>query len=153
MPGDRLYAIGDMRTLRAADGSLIDDADQSAVMRRGWKRDRRRADLGDLLREWKRDRASLLQQYDTNGDGEIDLQDWQGVMAAAEREVDARHGEPRQKPGLHVMAAPGDGRPFLLSNSDPDELRRRYKWGAWIPLAWFIAACVWGMTVLLNQPH
>ena len=136
LPGDHLYAIGDMRTLRAADGTLD-----------------HRADVNALLREWKTDRAALVQRFDTDGDGEIDLQEWQGAVSAAGREVDARHRDMRLEPGLHLMRAPGDGRPFLLSNRDPDELRRRYKWRAWFHLSVFVAASVWGMTVLLNRPQ
>ncbi|MCK5364467.1 MAG: hypothetical protein KAR22_15935, partial [Gammaproteobacteria bacterium] len=98
LPGDHLYAIGDMRTLRAADGTLD-----------------HRADVNALLREWKTDRAALVQRFDTDGDGEIDLQEWQGAVSAAGREVDARHRDMRLEPGLHLMRAPGDGRPFLLS--------------------------------------
>jgi hypothetical protein len=133
LPGDRIYAIGDLRTLRAADGSLD-----------------RKADLNALLREWKQDRAALLRRFDTNGDAQIDLQEWQGAVTAAEREVDARHRAMRLEPGIHLMRAPADGRPFLLSNRDPDDLRERYRWWAWCHLAVFVAASVWGLTLLLG---
>lgn len=133
MPGDRLYAIGDMRTYRASDGTL-----------------NRKADVSVLLREWKRDRATLVQRYDADGDGDIDLQEWQAAVSDAEREVDARHREMRLESGIHMMRAPADGRPFMLSNRDPDELRQRFKWWAWLHLATFVAASVWGMTLLLQ---
>ncbi len=136
LPGDRLYAIGDMRTLRAADGTLDRSADLSAV-----------------LREWKRDRTRLVQRFDTDGDGEIDLREWQRAVTAAERAVDARHREMRLQPGVHIMREPGDGRPFLLSNRDPDELGQRYKRWAWFHLAVFVAASAWGLAVLFNQPQ
>ena len=122
-----------MRTLRAADGTL-----------------NRSADLSALLREWKQDRAALLQRFDADGDGDIDLQEWQGTVATAEREVDAQHREMRLRPGLHMMRAPVDGRPFLLSNRDPDDLGQRYKRWAGFHLAVFVVASVWGMTVLLS---
>jgi hypothetical protein len=134
LPGDRIYAIGDMHTLRAADGTLD-----------------RRADLSALLRAWKQDRAALLQRFDTNRDGDIDVQEWQRAVSAAEREVDANHREMRLEPGIHMMRAPADGRPFLLSNRDPDDLRQRYKLWAWFHLTVFVAASVWGMTLLLNR--
>jgi hypothetical protein len=133
LPGDRIYVIGDMRTLRAADGSLD-----------------RRADLSSLLREWKQDRAALLRRFDTDGDGNIDMQEWQGAVTAAERHVDAQHKEQRLEPGIHMVRAPGDGRPFLLSNRDPDDLRQRYKWWGFFHLGVFMAAFVWGMTLLLG---
>jgi len=134
LPGDRLYAIGDMRTLRAADGTLD-----------------RKADLSALLRDWKQDRAALLRRFDTDRDGEIDLQEWQVAVTTAEREVDAQHREMRLEPGIHMMRAPNDDRPFLLSNRDPDDLRRRYKWWAWFHLTVFVSASVWAMTLLLNR--
>ncbi len=133
LPGDRIYVIGDMRTLRAADGTL-----------------NRSADLSALLREWKHDRAALLRQFDSDGDGEVDLQEWQGAVAAAEREVDTRHREMRLRPGLHMMRAPRDGRPYLLSNRDPDEIGQRYKRWAWFHLTVFVAGSAWGMTMLLS---
>jgi hypothetical protein len=131
LAGDRIYAIGDLRTLRAADGTLD-----------------RKADLNALLREWKQDRAALLQRFDTDGDAEIDLQEWQGAVTAAEREVDGRHRALRLEPGIHLMRAPSDGRPYLLSNRDPDDLRQRYRWWAWCHLAVFVAASVWALTLL-----
>jgi hypothetical protein len=134
LAGDRLYAIGDLRTMRAADGTLD-----------------RKADLNTLLRAWKQDRASLLQRFDVNRDGDVDLQEWQRAVAAAGREIDAQHREMRLEPGIHVMRAPNDGRPFLLSNRDPDDLVQRYKLWAWFHLTVFVAASVWAMTLLLRQ--
>ena len=134
LPGDRLYAIGDMRTLRAADGTLD-----------------RRSDLSALLREWKQNRAALLRRFDADRNGEIDLQEWQAAVTTAEREVDAQHREMRLEPGIHMMRAPVDGRPFLLSNRNPGDLRQRYKWWAWFHLAVFIAASVSAMMLLLNR--
>ena len=133
LPGDRIYAIGDMQTLRAADGTLD-----------------RKADLSALLRAWKQDRAALVKRFDTNSDGEVDVQEWQGAVAAAERQIDAEHREMRLEPGVHVLRAPTDGRPFLLSNRDPDELRQRYRLWAWWHLTVFVAASVWGMIELLH---
>lgn len=134
LPGDALYAIGELRTLRAADGTLD-----------------RRADVSALLREWKKDRATLVRRFDTNRDGDVDLQEWQGAVASAEREVDARHREVRLEPGVHVMRAPRDARPFILSNRDPDELTQRFKWWAWFHLAVFVAASVWGMALQFGR--
>lgn len=131
LPSDRLYAIGDLQTLRAADGILD-----------------RKAEVGELLRSWKQDRGSLVQRFDANQDGQVDIQEWQQAVTDAEREVDNLHGEMRLSPGVHVMRAPTDGRPFLLSNRDPDDLVKRYRWWAWVHLCVFISASVWGMTLV-----
>lgn len=134
LPGDPLYAIGALRTLRAADGTLD-----------------RKGDVSALLRAWKQDRAALVRRFDTDGDGDVDLHEWQGAVAAAEREVDARHREVRLEPGVHVMRAPDDGRPFILSNRDPEELTQRYRWWAWFHLTIFLAASVWAMTLQFSR--
>ncbi len=135
LPGDRVYVIGDMRTLRAGDGTMD-----------------RRADLSNLLREWKQDRAALLRRFDSNRDGDIDVQEWQRAVTTAERQVDEQHKQQRLEPGIHLMRAPGDGRPFLLSNRDPDDLRQRYKWWGFFHLGVFVAASVWGMTTTNSSP-
>lgn len=134
LDGDRIYAIGDLRTLRAADATLD-----------------RGADLSALLREWKQDPAALARRFDTNADGEIDLQEWQGAVRAAERQVDARHREMRLEPGINLMRSPADGRPFLLSNRDPEDLQQRYKWWAWCHLAVFLGASTLGLTLIAHQ--
>ena len=134
LDGDRTYAIGDLRTLRAADATLD-----------------RKADLSALLREWKQDPAALTRRFDSNGDGEIDLQEWQGAVRAAERQVDARHREMRLEPGIHLLRAPSDGRPFLLSNRDPEDLELRFKRWAWCHLAVFLGASALGLALIANQ--
>ena len=134
LPGDPIYAIGVLETLRAADGTLDFRADVSA-----------------LLREWKKDRDALVRRFDTNRDGEVDVQEWQGAVSAAQREISSRHDALRLEPGVHMMRAPRDGRPFLLSNRDPEELTRRYQWWAWLHLTVFLSASVWAMALLLGQ--
>jgi len=47
------------------------------------------------------------------------------------REVEKEHREIRAADGIHVMRAPKNGRPFLLSNLSPQKLRNTYRcWGA-----------------------
>ena len=133
LPGERIYAIGDLQTLRAAD-AIVD----------------RKSEISALLRGWKQDRGDLVRRFDADQDGEVDLQEWQQAVAAAEREVDGQHREMRLAPGHHVMREPSDGRPFILSNRDPEELAKRYKWWAWVHMSVFLAASVWGMSVLLS---
>ena len=133
LPGERIYAIGDLRTLRASDGMLD-----------------RKSEVSALLREWKQDRGSLVERFDANADGDVDLREWREAVSAAERIVDDRRRERRQDPGLHVMREPRDGRPFILSNRDPEELMTRYKWWARLHLAVFVSAFVWGMGLLLR---
>lgn len=124
-PGDTVYALGDLRTEGGA-GTPLDPA----------------ADVRALLRQWKRDQAGLLARFDTDGDGEIDVREWQGARRDARAEVERRHLEMRLRPGIHVLRAPADGRPFLLSNRDPERLARRYRWWSRFHVAVFVATSV-----------
>ena len=107
----------------------------------------RRGDVADLLRAWKGDKNHLLRHYDADGDGEVDVQEWQAAVEDAEGIVDERHAEMRLQPGIHVVRAPRDGkRPLLISNRDPDELARHYRWWSWLHLAVLVGSIVYGLT-------
>jgi hypothetical protein len=112
--GDPLYAIGEFSTSSGATLPL--SASQ---------------DLGELLAQWKRDRPRLLERFDLDRDGEIDLREWALARAQARRQVAARHEEIRSQTGaLNLMRAPRDGRLFLIANLDPERLVRKHKlWG------------------------
>lgn len=109
-PGDSVYALGAFVS--------IDPADPNADAK---------ADTAALLAEWKRDRRKLLERFDSNGDGEIDMQEWERVRAAAAEEVSGNQKVQQQLPQLHMMRKPKDGRAYMLSNIDPNGLIRRYK--------------------------
>lgn len=112
-PLDTLYAIGELTTLGGANSTL--DVKQ---------------DLNQLLAEWKRDKASLHQRFDLDGNGELDAREWELAVLAAKREVARQHGEIRLRNGVHLLRQPKDGRLFLLSNLPETRLARKYVlWG------------------------
>lgn len=98
-----------------------------------------REDVSELLAEWKRDKAGLLERFDLDGNGEIDLKEWELARLAAAREVERQHRELRAAPGVHVMRAPADGRLFLLSSLSPQRLKRRYLLLCWLHGLVFVA--------------
>lgn len=116
-PGDALYALGEFSTVGGA--STVLDA---------------RADVSALLAEWKRDQPTLLKRFDLDGDGSIDVREWELARRQAQREVERQHRELRQQKGVHVMRAPSDGRLFLLSNLSPAQLKLRYVLWGWFHL-------------------
>lgn len=73
------------------------------------------ADVNELLRSWKADQRGLLARFDADGDGRIDLQEWELVRRAALNEVRDVHLERSLDPDVHVLSRPPDGRPYLLS--------------------------------------
>ena len=110
---DRVYALGDFRTL--SGGSLELDA---------------KADINALLGEWKKDQAGLLKRFDLNADGSIDMQEWMLARQAARREIEKQHREARNEAEVHTLRCPQNEQLYLLSNIDPNKLARRYLWWA-----------------------
>ena len=84
--------------------------------------------LRSILREWKQDTERLVEQFDTNNDGEIGLAEWEAVRASAWQEVQRHHAELKQARPVHMMSATHDHRrPFLLSAVPQFDLVGRYQ--------------------------
>jgi hypothetical protein len=117
---DKIYALGEFATIGGAN-SVFDI----------------KADVQALLGEWKRDPGELLKRFDLDGNGEIDLKEWQLARNAARREVEKQHRELRLQTGVHVMRQPKSGQLYLLSNLSPQQLHRRYAMWSWFHLTAF----------------
>lgn len=133
--GDMLYAIGFFET-RSAHHEPLNRARETAA----------------VLAEWKRDQAGLLQRFDADGDGAIDMTEWEQARQAAEAVVAERVREHALDPGVHLMLRPPDGRPFILSVLPETALTRRFRMFALAGLILFFAggaASVFAITVRL----
>lgn len=105
----------------------------------------------DLLREWKSDPAALVDRFDTDGDGKIDLEEWSQAQKQAIRETKAKQREMDASPTLHVLHDPeAQGQPYILSTFDEERLLTRFRWH----LAGFMACALlafWlGLELLLT---
>ncbi|MBS97368.1 MAG: hypothetical protein CMI01_01645 [Oceanospirillaceae bacterium] len=94
---------------------------------------RERLDLkttsAEILRDWKADQAALIDRFDADGDGKIDLQEWEQARLAARKEARARQGELDEIPTMHVLMNPDlRGHPYLLSTFDEEQLLTRNRW-------------------------
>lgn len=128
-PMDKIYALGEFATIGGANSHFDLKGDVQA-----------------LLAEWKKDHPQLLKRFDLDGNGEIDLNEWQLARNAAKREVEKQHRELRLQAGVHVMRCPKSGRLYLLSNMSPHQLHRRYAlWSLFHLLAFFagVVGAVW----------
>lgn len=109
MPATDLYAIGQFRTVGTGGGD-------------------RNAEVGAVLRDWKRDQAELLGRFDADGDGAIDPQEWDAARRAAAAKVDTEMRERTRAAPVSVLANPGiSRRPFILSIESQRDLARRLR--------------------------
>ena len=136
LPGEPLYAIGLFKTVGGAGGYFNVDAD-----------------VGELLREWKRHSESLLKIYDKNKDGQLDMEEWQKVREAAYRNVMAEYDERKAAMPANLLCHTRDHRrPYLLSAIPQDRLVQRYNlYAAGLLVLFFIAgsAATWLIGVRL----
>jgi hypothetical protein len=126
-----LYAIGAFRSL---GGASVEDPDDAVV---------------ELLREWKRDQATLLSRFDANRDGTLSAAEWDHARAAARAQVQNARAADTRTPSLHVLADPTDGRAFLLAASDGESLARRFRRRALAGIGGFVgssALLTWMLT-------
>lgn len=132
---DLLYAIGYFQT-QSAHHQPAHRAQETAA----------------LLADWKRDQGMLLQRFDKNRDGQIDMNEWEKARELAEAQINARIREEALDPGVHLMSRPPDGRPFILSVVPETDLTRRFRRQA---VAWLMlffasgAASVFAISVRL----
>lgn len=108
-PGDPLYILGRLETPRRGPEA------QAALQR-------------TLLRHWKAHpvRAAAL---DTDGDGEISLQEWEGARHEAARLAGQAETRRSGEPVLAVVQAAVDPRqPFVISSHTEEELIHRLGW-------------------------
>lgn len=132
--GGSIYVLGEFSTIGGANSVL-------SV----------KEDVGGLLAEWKKDPVQLKKRFDLDGNGEIDLQEWELARNAAIREVEKQHREIRTESGVNMMRAPRDRRLFLISSMSPQKLRQRYQLWSYFHLAVMFLAVVIFFYLKLNK--
>jgi len=132
-PGDNLYALGELRT-EGGGGTQVDTT----------------GDLNALLAEWKSNKPALLKRFDLDGNGEIDLKEWELARGAALREVRKAQQEVLSQPGMNIMRKPRDERIFLLADLSPQQMARRYGLWTMVQLAIALGAGT-GLVILLAR--
>jgi len=93
---------------------------------------------GALLQEWKQDQAALTQRFDANGDGVIDMHEWEAARRQAEREV--LTGGHRPIKTEQQIRRPKSGGAFIISNYSAAQLAARFRRWSWLHLGVFFAA-------------
>ena len=110
-PGDPIYAIGFFRSVGGSNDSFNESAE-----------------INELLKKWKGNQAMLLKNFDKNGDGKIDMKEWENIRKVAKLAVSRKRKEQAQQPVTHILSKPNTkGQPFLLSSKPQHQLTLKYK--------------------------
>lgn len=111
---DPLYAIGEFRTI---DPGKVHNNMSEAI--------------SAVLRTWKQDQSTLLERFDANGDGRIDLGEWELVREAAEKKVLEQRLEQAPRPSINLMTKTNDfRRPYILATDSQSGLASSFKFKA-----------------------
>ncbi|HEX8986916.1 MAG TPA: GIDE domain-containing protein [Rhodocyclaceae bacterium] len=108
---DEVYVLGEFKTRNADDLKL----DRDEVVK-------------SILDDWKRNRPELLRRFDLDGDGEIDMKEWELARAQARREANQIVNETAASSGIHMLQKPADGRLYLISAKPQEELASSFSW-------------------------
>ncbi len=134
---DLLYAIGLFQTRHPP-------SDQQRSNKR----------MSEILNDWKQDYDRLVERFDRNGDGEIDLEEWdlarQEALRAAERET--QKAGPTE-PVNTLSYSPSRQQPYIIATSEPESLSKRFRYysaGLLAVSAIAAAAFVW---LMINPSH
>lgn len=106
-------------------------------------------DVGALLATWKRDPVELRRRFDLDGNGEIDLREWEVARRLATRTVEKQHRDIRDLGEVHLMRAPSDSRLYLISALPPHRIRRTFLWWS----LFHLAVALVGAVALLGRWH
>jgi len=101
-PGASVYILGELRTRRA----------DSFQYKKG-------VAVSKLLSVWKKDRRWLVDEFDHNGDGRIDSNEWESVRARAEKVSLSLHNQRTIDAADQVIGCPSNGMPFIIADRDP----------------------------------
>lgn len=109
-PADSLYAIGEFRSVGGPN-----EVPNS------------REEMRQLINDWKKNQAAMLKHFDKDGNGEIDMKEWEVVRKTAEQVVKRQQAKRATQPATHMMSRPKDGRPYILSVLPQEVQSRRYR--------------------------
>lgn len=105
-----LYVIGQLDTRK----DILDDAKLNQYLR-------------DKLADWKTRSQQLLNRFDQNRDGKIDMQEWQQARQEAHKQVLAEHALLANTNDGFTLHAPVGNHLFLISAKSPQQLRDSHK--------------------------
>jgi len=123
---DLLYIIGQFQTRHPPSASELQEKAMATI-----------------LNDWKRDYDQLVARFDRNGDGEIDLQEWDLVRAEALRKAQRQYRNQTPPAPVHTISySPSRRQPYMIASSEPDSLSKRFRWQAFFLLVASLGSAV-----------
>ena len=107
--GKPIYVIGQLDTRR-------DLLDEEAMKKK----------LTEKLNDWKANKQQLLNRFDQNRDGQIDMNEWEQARHEARKEVMVEQAMQVSNSSGFTLTKPA-GQLFLISVKSPQQLRASYK--------------------------
>jgi len=110
---------------------------------------------GQVIREWKTNYNEILERFDHDKNGEIDLQEWEAVREAAKQEAEKRRQALTHVPSTNILGRTSDKRqPFILSTFSQKTLAKKFRRYALFNLTGVIASTAVVVAYLLDvQQH
>lgn len=106
-----------------------------------------------LIGQWKKDYQTLLEKFDTNKDGVLDLKEWAAVEKAAEAEIRKQNVKKGAHPDVHMLSKHGImQQPFILSEIPQAKLIKRSRLKAGACLLGFIIFAGVALFLISNRP-
>jgi hypothetical protein len=105
-----------------------------------------RREVTQLLRHWKQNPDLLIQDYDTDGDGQISFNEWDKVRHNASEQIKRERDKRRNTQLSMIKQSPNRYQHFILSVEPEQRLVRRYQLAAMGSLILFFSlgtALVW----------
>jgi hypothetical protein len=93
----------------------------------------------------------LAERFDADGDGQVDLQEWQQAEAAAEADVRRRIEGLAGEGQVHFLGRAGRDRPFILSTLSQPDLVGAYRRKTLISMGITALVGVVTVSVLVNH--
>lgn len=106
-----------------------------------------------ILNQWKQEYDTLVARFDADGDGELDMQEWQAARQQAGIEARDQVLANYSDEPLHIMTySPQRRNPYIISNKDPRQLCRRYRLMAFGMMVLFLGSGGFSIHLFFSSP-
>ncbi len=107
--------------------------------------------MGAVIREWKQNYQQLLQRFDSDNKGEINLQEWEQVRQAASKEAEIRHRRLSNMPTAYTLSNTKNKQyPFIISTHSQKKLSEKFRCYAVLALITSLLSGYF-LIILVNQ--